>query len=162
MTMNVNSQDQGAEQQLRELRMRYTRERDSRNAELPNDAQDLPFISEHVRSILARIFGRRHVHSIFWLFVLILLLIFIRMIFGSPLAYLGRLPTDISLQGPNWQFYAPVGTCILLSCLFSAMSSLMGSAFQRPPQAPMSHRSDIPAPRGGFEFHGSVLFCAIQ
>lgn len=34
---------------------------------------------------------------------------------------LGRLPGDIYIQGKNSAFYFPLGTCILLSVLFSAV-----------------------------------------
>ena len=117
---------------------------------------------EFMRNALARLFGRRNVQNVVWLFLFICLLLVVRVFFGSPLAYLGRLPTDIQLQGPNWQFYGPVGTCILMSCLLSALSRLMGLAFARPAQYPNRAGSGAPPPRGGFEFHGSVMFCAIQ
>ncbi len=155
-------QDPTADQELRDVRMRYTRERDMRNENLPPDEQNIAFVPEIIRNMLARLFGRRHLKNIVWLFMFILLLLVVRICFGSPLAYFGRLPTDIQLQGPNWQFYAPIGTCILMSCLFSALSRLMGLAFPQPAQYSSHDRSGAPPPRGGFEFHGSVMFCAIQ
>jgi hypothetical protein len=40
--------------------------------------------------------------------------------FGGRLPLrLGHLPGDISIHGKNFSFYLPLGTCILLSVLFS-------------------------------------------
>ena len=38
---------------------------------------------------------------------------------------LGHLPGDISLRGKNTVFYFPVGTCILLSVVFSLVLWLL-------------------------------------
>lgn len=43
---------------------------------------------------------------------------------------LGRLPGDISYRGKNTSFYFPLGTCILLSVLASAVFYLI-SRFHR-------------------------------
>lgn len=155
-------QDPGADRELREIRMRYTRERDMRNENLRHDAEDLAFLPHSIRNILARTFGPRHAQSIFWLLFLIIVFVMIRLLFGSPLAYMGRLPTDIRLKGSNWQFYAPVGTCILLSILFSAFSRLLGPIFARPARYSQDHGQNIPPARGGVQFHGSIVVCAVQ
>lgn len=47
--------------------------------------------------------------------------------FGLPL---GRLPGDISYKGKNFSFYLPLGTCILISVVLSAMLYLL-SRFRR-------------------------------
>ena len=45
--------------------------------------------------------------------------------FGPKLPFrLGRLPGDIVWQGKHGSFYFPLGTCILLSILFSLLSWL--------------------------------------
>ncbi len=46
---------------------------------------------------------------------------------GLPL---GRLPGDIAYKGKNFSFYFPLGTCILLSILLSAILYLI-SRFRR-------------------------------
>jgi hypothetical protein len=155
-------QEPEADQELREMRMRYTRERDIQNESLPNDSERFSLLPDRLHHILARTFGPRHVQRIFWLLILILGFMIIRLIFGSPLAYFGQLPADIRLKGPNWQFYAPFGTCIILSLLFSAFSRLLGPALARPQQYSQSHMHNISPARGGVQFHGSIVVCAIQ
>jgi len=45
--------------------------------------------------------------------------------FGPRLPFrLGRLPGDIVWQGKYGSFYLPLGTCVLLSVLFSLLSWL--------------------------------------
>ena len=39
---------------------------------------------------------------------------------------LGHLPLDISIQRENFSFYFPLGTCILLSVVFSFIIWLFG------------------------------------
>jgi hypothetical protein len=46
---------------------------------------------------------------------------------GLPL---GRLPGDISYRGKNVSFYFPLGTCILISIVLSALAYLV-SRFRR-------------------------------
>ena len=46
---------------------------------------------------------------------------------GLPL---GRLPGDISYKGKNFSFYFPLGTCILISVILSAILYLL-SRFRR-------------------------------
>jgi len=46
---------------------------------------------------------------------------------GLPL---GRLPGDISYKGKNVSFYFPLGTCILISVILSAILYLL-SRFRR-------------------------------
>jgi len=40
---------------------------------------------------------------------------------GQRLPWLGRLPGDIRIQKPNFVFYAPITTMLLLSILLSAL-----------------------------------------
>lgn len=40
---------------------------------------------------------------------------------------LGRLPGDISISRGNFRFYAPLGTCLLLSILATLLWRLFGS-----------------------------------
>ncbi|MCL6523770.1 MAG: DUF2905 domain-containing protein [Thermoflavifilum sp.] len=41
--------------------------------------------------------------------------------FGQRFPWLGRLPGDIRIQRPNFVFYAPITTMLLLSVLLSAL-----------------------------------------
>ena len=38
---------------------------------------------------------------------------------GPKIPWLGKLPGDITYKGKGFTFYFPLGTCILLSILFS-------------------------------------------
>lgn len=40
---------------------------------------------------------------------------------------LGRLPGDVSITRGNFRFYAPLGTCLLLSLLATLLWRLFGS-----------------------------------
>ena len=40
-------------------------------------------------------------------------------------AFMGRLPGDISIQRGNFTFYFPVATCILISIVVSVILALM-------------------------------------
>jgi len=55
------------------------------------------------------------------------LLILIGLIFslGEKIPYLGRLPGDILIKKENFTFYFPLGTCILLSIIFSIIFYLI-------------------------------------
>lgn len=44
---------------------------------------------------------------------------------GNSLSFLGRLPGDIRLERPNFKFYFPITTSILLSILLSAILYLI-------------------------------------
>jgi len=50
---------------------------------------------------------------------ILILLIGAAFCFGKPLSYLGRLPGDIRIEKPNFRFYFPITTSILLSILLS-------------------------------------------
>jgi hypothetical protein len=54
---------------------------------------------------------------IFWGIFLILIGTFF--LFGSKIPYFGKLPGDIYIKRPNFTFYAPLGTCFILSVIFS-------------------------------------------
>ena len=47
--------------------------------------------------------------------------------FGARLPWLGRLPGDIVIERPNFRFYFPIGTSILISIILS----LIAAAFRR-------------------------------
>ena len=38
---------------------------------------------------------------------------------------IGHLPGDLSFEGKNWRIYFPIGTCILLSVLFTLLFYLI-------------------------------------
>jgi hypothetical protein len=46
--------------------------------------------------------------------------------FGGRIG-LGRLPGDISVSRGNFRFYAPLGTCFVLSIIATAVWRLLGS-----------------------------------
>ena len=46
---------------------------------------------------------------------------------GGRLPWLGRLPGDIVVERPNFRFYFPIGTSILISIILS----LIAAAFRR-------------------------------
>lgn len=49
------------------------------------------------------------------------------LLFGARLPLrLGRLPGDITWQGPNTTFYFPVVTCVVLSAALSALLWILG------------------------------------
>jgi hypothetical protein len=43
---------------------------------------------------------------------------------GPRVPWLGRLPGDISIGGPNWRFYLPLATCLLLSLILTLLLRL--------------------------------------
>ena len=45
---------------------------------------------------------------------------------GPKLPWIGRLPGDILIERKNFQFYFPLGTCLLLSLLLTLLFSLFG------------------------------------
>ena len=49
---------------------------------------------------------------------------------APSIPWLGKLPGDIAIERPNFRFYFPVATCILLSLLLSGIS-VAGAVFQR-------------------------------
>ena len=40
---------------------------------------------------------------------------------APSIPWLGRLPGDISVEGKNFRFYAPLATCIVLSVLLTGI-----------------------------------------
>lgn len=52
---------------------------------------------------------------------LLLVLIGLLLTFGGKIPWLGRLPGDIRIERDHFSFYFPLGTCILLSLLFSLL-----------------------------------------
>ncbi|WP_071781102.1 DUF2905 domain-containing protein [Adhaeribacter aquaticus] len=42
-------------------------------------------------------------------------------LFGNKLNWFGNLPGDIRIERPNFKFYAPIVSMLLLSILFSAV-----------------------------------------
>jgi len=50
---------------------------------------------------------------------LFLVLIGIIFLFSSKIPYLGKLPGDIYVKKGNFTFFTPIGTCILISIIFS-------------------------------------------
>lgn len=49
----------------------------------------------------------------------VLMLIGIVLFFGKHIPFIGRLPGDIHIDRPNFKFYFPITTCIILSILLS-------------------------------------------
>ena len=47
-------------------------------------------------------------------------------LWGPKVPWLGRLPGDIAVERKNFQFYFPLGTCLLLSLLLTLLFSLFG------------------------------------
>ena len=45
---------------------------------------------------------------------------------GTKLPWLGRLPGDILIERKNFQFWFPLGTCLLLSLLLTLFFGLFG------------------------------------
>ena len=41
--------------------------------------------------------------------------------FGVKFSFLGRLPGDIRIERENFTFFFPLGTCLLISLLFSLL-----------------------------------------
>jgi hypothetical protein len=56
-----------------------------------------------------------------------LLLLGVLLSFGPRLPWLGRLPGDIVVERPNFRFYFPIGTSILVSIILT----LLFAAFRR-------------------------------
>jgi membrane protein implicated in regulation of membrane protease activity len=46
-------------------------------------------------------------------------------ILAAKIPWLGRLPGDISIQRPNFTFYFPLTTCVLLSVVLSLLWYLL-------------------------------------
>jgi uncharacterized membrane protein len=149
--------------------MRYARERDRQNNSQPefenlSQGRELNFVPEVVLRFLNRTFGRRNAKAIFWLLVLVISLLLVRVLIGSPTEFIGNLPTDFRFRGSNWQIYFPLGSCIFMSFLISIIFRLFGTyalGQNRNSQFETSSRNYAPAP-GNLQFHGTVMFCAVQ
>jgi hypothetical protein len=46
-------------------------------------------------------------------------------VFGPSVAWLGRLPGDIRIEGEHTRFYFPITTCIILSVVLSLVAWLI-------------------------------------
>jgi hypothetical protein len=44
---------------------------------------------------------------------------------GGNLPFLGKLPGDIRVERPNFRFYFPIATCLLISLLLTAIFFLI-------------------------------------
>ena len=44
---------------------------------------------------------------------------------AGKIPFIGRLPGDIIIKREDFQFYAPIGTCILLSLFFSLIFAII-------------------------------------
>ncbi|MCJ7646157.1 DUF2905 domain-containing protein [bacterium] len=53
------------------------------------------------------------------IFGIVLILVGLIITSGIKIPYLGRLPGDICIKRPNFTFYFPLTTCILLSIILS-------------------------------------------
>lgn len=45
-------------------------------------------------------------------------------VFGASIPWLGKLPGDIVVQRPNFRFYFPLATCILISIILTLLLHL--------------------------------------
>lgn len=65
---------------------------------------------------------------IFFGFLLILFgLIFL---FGLKIPYFGKLPGDIFIKKENFTFFAPIGTCLLISIILSIIFYIISRFFK--------------------------------
>lgn len=62
-----------------------------------------------------------------WLIVLGLLLAGVGLVLwlGPKIPWLGRLPGDIAVERPNFKFYFPLTTCIILSVALTLLAWLL-------------------------------------
>jgi len=60
----------------------------------------------------------------------LLILLGIIFIIGSKIPYFGKLPGDIYIKRENFTFYAPIGTCLVLSIIFSIIFYLVSRLFR--------------------------------
>ncbi len=56
---------------------------------------------------------------------LVLVILGLVLLFGKPLSFLGRLPGDIRVQRPNFVFYFPITTSLLLSLFLTLILYLI-------------------------------------
>ena len=60
------------------------------------------------------------------LFGVVLAALGIFLMIGPKVPWVGRLPGDIVIERKNFQFYFPLGTCLLLSLLLTLLFRLFG------------------------------------
>jgi hypothetical protein len=61
---------------------------------------------------------------------LILALLGALILIGGRVPWLGRLPGDIRIERPNFTFYAPVATCILISVVATLLFWIISKIFR--------------------------------
>jgi len=60
------------------------------------------------------------------IFGILLVLVGLILTTGIKIPYIGKLPGDIYIKRPNFAFYFPLTTCILLSIILSLVFWLLG------------------------------------
>jgi len=60
------------------------------------------------------------------IFGIVLVLVGLILTSGIKIPYLGKLPGDICIKRPNFTFYFPFTTCILLSVVLSLIFWILG------------------------------------
>lgn len=62
-----------------------------------------------------------------WLIItgLMLVLVGIGLLVAERIPWLGRLPGDVEIRRDNSRFYAPLGTCLVISLVASLLLSLL-------------------------------------
>jgi len=60
------------------------------------------------------------------IFGIVLVLVGLILTSGIKIPYLGKLPGDICIKRPNFTFYFPLTTCILLSVILSLIFWVLG------------------------------------
>ncbi|MDI6591690.1 MAG: DUF2905 domain-containing protein [Patescibacteria group bacterium] len=51
-------------------------------------------------------------------------------LFGSKIPYLGKLPGDIYVKRGSFTFFAPIGTCLVISIIISLIFYLISKFFK--------------------------------
>ena len=70
-----------------------------------------------------------------WILVtlgLVMVLIGLVWVFLPAIPWLGRLPGDVRIERPNFQFYFPIVTCLVVSLVLSLVLWLVRSIGGRP------------------------------
>jgi len=60
------------------------------------------------------------------IFGIVVVLVGLILTSGIKIPYLGKLPGDICIKRPNFTFYFPLTTCILLSVILSLIFWVLG------------------------------------
>ncbi|MGC9048637.1 MAG: DUF2905 domain-containing protein [Patescibacteria group bacterium] len=60
----------------------------------------------------------------------LLILIGVIFLFGSKVPCFGKLPGDIYIKKGNFTFFAPIGTCILISIILSIIFYIISRFFK--------------------------------